>query len=103
MVGTWIDGKPIYQRTFTGLTTPPDAYPQTNNVIDMTTFNVKEVICIDGFMGGGETNYNVPINTFADESFYLSTRREGNYIIQVCNGWTNRPEVITIKYTKTTD
>lgn len=103
VVGTWIDGKPLYQKTFTGLTTPSDIYPQGKNVIDVTTFNAEEIICIDGFMGGGVTNYNVPINIFVNDDYYLCTRRDLNYIVQICNGWTNRPEVITLQYTKTTD
>ena len=75
-------------------------------MIDLSSLNVENVISIDGFLGI-DVGYSVPINTYNDNDFHITTRWESNsstsVIKQVSAGWYNRPEVVTVRYTKSTN
>ncbi len=96
IVGKWIDGKPLYQKTWTGLNVTP-AYNSWTNVVDVSSINIDRIIAIknlnraDGhllFDGGGlEFFMN---NGYITAEYSLDINRRAIY-------------TITIQYTKTTD
>lgn len=104
VVGHWIDGKPLYQKTFEGRT--PSA---VNTAEDFCLFNngniFENIIIVDGFStdekstptytsiqgGNGTSSWNIWANpTAIRQKFGDSTR-------------LNHKAWITIRYTKTTD
>lgn len=88
-VGCWIDGKPLYQRTWTGLSVALTA--DWVNAIDISSINVD--VCIN-CIGIISTTYQTP----------LLTKINGNYLQVYMNGMAGvTVNTITIQYTKTTD
>lgn len=94
VVGTWIDGKTLYQKTFTGTTASGDSN------INHNISNVSQICNVYGYVNQGNI-YCIPtgfyngtkrFNAFADE-IKLYIRQEG---------YDSFPFVITIQYTKTT-
>ena len=108
VVGTWIDGKPIYQKTFTGTCTIPKANNTSTYLLDLTSLNIENDISIDGYFNEGDNK--IPMNgisvwdsaTFAIGTHYSYTQKK----LSVHNVWspiTNGSYTITLRYTKTTD
>lgn len=62
VVGTWIDGKPLYQKTFTGKV-------NTNNQIDGAIVSLPtgiRAVYVEGYMeyGSTENQGRMPVNTY---------------------------------------
>ena len=103
MIGQWIDGKPLYQRTVTGTT------PSNNTQVEYQTgwTNIENMFIVNGYMVNNYGN-NTAIN-FADTStntyVFCNVKPDGTKYYIGCKGdWMyNRPFVITFQYTKTTD
>ena len=93
VVGEWIDGKPLYQKTFTGLTTVADG-----TIADLPS----DILVRDIF---GMVEGSTPINCYNTNSYFVFTSANNttHKIYQKCAGWVNKDEVVTIQYTKTTD
>lgn len=98
MIGQWTDGKPLYQKTITGIKTPSVTgnwqtvytYDATFNVVNMFGYLIDE---------------GMSINTFAHSSYYVISvfANASHAIQQQVQNYTNQDEIITIQYTKTTD
>ena len=97
-IGTWIDGKPLYQKTYVG-TTVGDSNAHSiatlsNNlsVVEITGYAVTSVGSI------------YPVNTYfgVGDSFSVYFRGTDN-TISVITSLDSRPCYITVKYIKTTD
>ena len=107
VVGCSTNGKPIYQKTFTGTT------PASGNV-SITIPAYEEVIDIRGtakWVDSGQSGYgminmaNVSPSTVA---YALPSYTQGTTLYIVLNGtlasiFRSQPYVVTIQYTKTTD
>lgn len=95
IVGTWIDGSEIYQRTWTGLIGA--STPNTEKtIIDLSSLNIDKLIYIDGFAYEG-----IPLNIFESSEYYMSIKRFQNSIVVKSNGWLNYPiQNVTLQYTK---
>ena len=92
----WIDGKPIYQKTFEHIS--------SNTDIDISGLNIDRVVSIDGvveFTSG--TVYALNIHGSADYNVYTDLKKVEGKLKVVVNGWTASNIDVTIKYTKTTD
>lgn len=132
VVGEWIDGKPIYQKTFTG--TVPAFTPPSDSVLDPATLNiamdclVDVFVSVSGFVQTVAGNY-VPFpftettkNVTYKESSSATTLDSYSQIITVFGrpnastsmpnnirvvnmnqNFNNRPLCVTAQYTKTTD
>lgn len=102
-IGTWIDGKPLYQKTFT-CTTPATANTETD-VIDVTSLNISVCAEIWGMIYHTTyENYAVwtgPISA-GDCLFYSNTTKKIRGKL-VTSNYLNEPAYVTLKYTKTTD
>lgn len=110
VVGTWIDGKPLYQKTIVG-TTPAGGTETTKFVpigarVD-TGFSVVSVVSDQDGHWFTSFNRNITdasqifrVNVFSDiESANPNTLRVDCSVVQ----WVGKPFYATIRYTKTTD
>ena len=103
VVGHWVDGKPIYQKTFEF--TVPSGSPFEGNVLNLNISNIKNILSFNGsFCQGNEWN---ELNSFYTTNCYIYTSvylSEGNYYLHMRqSGFNNKPGVFTIQYIKTTD
>lgn len=88
-VGCWTDGKPLYQKAFTGLSVVLGS--DWVNAIDISSMDMEN--CILG-IGVVSNSYQTP----------LCTRINGNYLQTYMNGMGGVTiTTIVIQYTKTTD
>ncbi len=99
VVGTWIDGKPIYQKTVTG-TTAADSNPQSVYVSN----NIDVVTGVEGFV---QLTFNQQIyaNSYSTY-FYVVGSPVFDGVSCTCSGSEHvlsRPYTLTVQYTKTTD
>lgn len=106
VIGTWIDGKPLYKRTF--VATSPSSNDTITNII--TLDDAIEPVNIYGFLARDEGN-RIPLTMYVNDLYtsYIGVwyRRttDGNYIGMIVggSGTLNKPVYVTIEYTKTTD
>ena len=108
VVGTWIDNKPLYQKTFSGTTS------STGSGIILTPSmpNIDKILYVDGFIyidNSGTNHQCIPIGiqwTDSNGTGILFTIRTNDFDIVVNathDSWKNKPIYITLQYTKTTD
>lgn len=88
-VGTWIDGKPLYRKTYT---------QSNSNAINLTTLSVDKLFIV------GETNAKTSAGTvvplpYPNINLYYTAP---NLTFEIY-GFTLVEVIITIEYTKTTD
>lgn len=92
----WIDGKPIYQKTF---------MISNNNYVDISGLNIDTFAGINGLFSVDNGNAIIPLydNATSEYRCYLDIDR-GNMRMRLnVYGWTLDSGHITLKYTKTTD
>lgn len=97
IIGTWIDGKPIYQRVLTDIT-----ISQSNSwVYCSDTLGIDKLISLIGFMRYPDSNTNVqtPYNDQSNHE-WLQIYYDRLYINSSFPTWDHE---IIIQYTKTTD
>ena len=92
----WIDGKPIYQKTFS---------IASNSYADISGLNIDSVISADGMikLHGG---YWFSLNMYADSSskaYFEVAVATGRLNATVGSVWTADEIYVTLRYTKTTD
>ena len=104
VVGTWIDGKPLYKKTF--VTTTPSSTTETT-VVDLTDFGHDMIFVKESFVCSALTSGTVtPMPIYIASSVYAFTRIwQGNGIsCKVSHtDFRSLPLYITVYYTKTTD
>lgn len=102
IIGTWIDGKPLYQRTITGTS------PSASGDMPLGLTNVDKIFIDSGYLEAGSYNYIMSMpGYYSGASDFCSVDimpdKTGVYFQMANARWANRPFVITFKYTKTTD
>ena len=111
VIGTWIDGKPLYRKVFkeTNYTISSSQY----HYIDISTMDIDNISALYGVLygigGDGKIPYDCPIGMDLDPPNNRATvyvqRFENHKPYQICicptNMWNSC--FITIEYTKTTD
>lgn len=101
IIGSWIDGKPIYQVTFQFTS------PSIGETKEITIKNLKidEVISLNGLLNEVYDSY-LPVNFYISANDYMNAwvDQKTKIVFNVGHwGYENRPTAITIQYTKTTD
>ena len=95
VVGTWIDGKPLYQITFSGSTGAVSTDVQIGTIP-----NVGQVVN----MFGAITRSNGRMDSIPSTANAIAVSTTGVVTTYTTNNnQINRPCIITIQYTKTTD
>lgn len=101
VVGTWIDGKPIYRKTFDNISVPSSEY---SAIPIATGLTIDNLINISGYLINGG-RWIVTLNS-ADTKFATIARvaydRQTSTLQLVAQNWAGTATV-TIEYTKTTD
>lgn len=97
VIGSWIDGKPLYRKVFN--TTTPNA--NTGTIATIT--NLKKIIFLDGYITN--VNQQMPMNYTYDSSEITALYVEGNNINFHTNysSYMNKSCIVVCEYTKTTD
>lgn len=92
-IGTWIDGRTIYRRVFTGTL-------QSTDVTLGTISNFKEATRIDGMVYVSDIQQYFPIST---QGLFTAQVRDGGIVkIRTAGaGWINKPVTLIVEYTKT--
>lgn len=95
VVGKWIDGKDLYERTFVGQSVTSNAWS-----IDVTSIGIENAFIQSGFV---MLSNNIPINIneYFSPTNYSNSHFESGYIKGNLIGYTGVPTV-TLRYTKTT-
>ena len=109
MIGQWIDGKPIYQKTVTGVM--PNCTTTGTAVTDFLQYsscgisNVSRVIGAYGFVYNDGTNVYRPFGMQASDGGFVSVIPHSTYadLINAQPGLSGKTAYITLQYTKTTD
>lgn len=101
-IGTWIDGKPLYQKTITGRT-PSSSYDYFGDAIE----NFEHCYYYEGVLIPDDANssvnsifYNRPDNNNAE--YYIVIESNGKVFIRTYSSQAST-FYVTIRYTKTTD
>ena len=96
VVGTWIDGRPIYRKVFSGTTL-------TNNARLTTEGNISRLISFGGGYIMQTAGIVLPAAIFPNTSyFYLYVETDANITARVV-GFSLTEYAIVCEYTKTTD
>ena len=95
VVGTWIDNRPIYQRTWLVKTPTTSATSQELATIGN---DIDIAISVDGTLGNG-----VPINSSSYANYWTWIYVENGKLLGRALGWTNLDARITARYLKTSD
>lgn len=100
IVGTWIDGKPIYQKTITG-NTGSGNHSWNINVPDM-----EQAISISGYLISGELSDTlIPVGFYsnATNGFFsaMVNATDKTILLRKPSNYDNKQAYITIQYTKT--
>ena len=105
LIGTWIDGKPLYRKVFTG-TAPSSAGVNTNIFTDSLFTNVDMCYVKDGYIkyvdGGGYIDF-YKINESRDSDYssrIFISGSESSIRGAVGSQFTSRPLVVIVEYTK---
>ena len=114
IVGTWIDGKPLYQKTFTGLVVPNTTDgTEASSDIDISDLNIDTIVSMQGIM------WNLPANNkkhcLALPAILASNKELCSVIsatvnnapklriVNTASAFNGRGINATIQYTKTTN
>lgn len=99
LIGQWIDGKPLYQKTVDcGATATNDTITIEHGIVDLE--NVVSIIGTTNRIG----DYYNPIPTVNGGNDYIRVSvDETSIIIKYMDSWNASNVYVTIRYTKTTD
>lgn len=95
VIGTWIDGKPLYRRIFQSTT--PDII-NTNKTIttDITLSQINSLVRLEAFISSN----NAQFNSFISGNAGLFIHADGIICSIKANSWANLPITIIAEYTK---
>lgn len=105
VIGTWIDGKPIYRRVIESTT--PNVVTDTTQVnksMYITECNVETMVTLRGILNiSGTLAYSG--QAWNGYSFYLNYVSDVKIVSVSLNRitWANKPLIVILEYTKTTD
>ena len=102
IIGTWIDGKPLYQKTF-DMGTLTNASTKTTKSVAHNISNIEKFINTTGvwYRTNGVTSGTVPYN---EDNFSISAYgTDQNISIRYVGDFSNASVKITAQYTKTTE
>ena len=100
IVGTWIDGKPIYEKVINS-----GYLPNNNSIsIDVSNLNIDSIIQLKGMSFTDDKIYQRPITLGTSDSNAIRIDFTSNNIrIFTWSDWSTYNSFITVQYTKTTD
>ena len=104
VVGTWINGKPVYEITMTG--TSPSSINVSDNTLDITSLNIENLINLESFITYENSNVleNVTFRGSGSYGDWLRLSGSEYYIaVNVTNStYISKPYTAILRYTKNT-
>ena len=105
VVGAWVDGKTVYEKTFTTSNTIP--FGSWGNLDDLTSLNIETVVNIEGVLRFNEDGDSIYRQYTTGISFGLMYNENSKYVmgrqgILSQTGGKNFTTHYTIRYTKAT-
>lgn len=100
VVGTWIDGKPLYRKTIDIGTLPNNAVKTIQHNIS----DIQTVVSLRGYANNGGTFMPIPQSSTSSSngSIRLACDLSGLYVATNVD-YSNNTGYVTLEYTKTTD
>lgn len=99
VIGTWINGKPLYRKTVTFTPTNTNQNDYAHNIS-----NVNRIWVDDGDSFLAINDISLPVNYSRGTDYLYTHANRDNVTMKIsANGWLNYPAYVTLKYTKTTD
>ena len=101
IIGTWIDGKPVYRKCFSGLKTP-SSYNNKIDIINTSDMNIDKLITLYGFCHlSSKMTANIPSSAC---QVGLNDDTGNIYMYILAQSWCNSDIIsLIVEYTKTTD
>ena len=108
VIGKWVDGKPIYQKTWVNIDVTDMNDGTNHNIIDISNLNAETTVDIRAvgyqLTDGQKYDYS---NTFSNSEtnprWFNVWRRQNNYIGINIGNLSITSVTVTLQYTKTTD
>ena len=103
VIGTWIDGKPLYQKT---IVTNAPATANSNLVIaSISDISYETIFIVGGYVETSNIVYplSIEIGSFEDGSSVWIRKEAKTIAMNVNSSRINASVYVTIQYTKTTD
>lgn len=105
VIGSWIDGKPLYEKTIITIAPSTSANgTMANSKIDVTSYNIDTPIVVNCFARWNGSTLPIPYSTFAGHK--LKVQFDNNSSLAVINEfkeYNNADIYVVLQYTKTTD
>lgn len=102
VVGTWIDGKPIYEKTISWNNTRVEATSYTHGISDL-----EKCINSEAFLHDPDNDRTYILPFYGNDGILLVREVNQTYVIlggtNYFNASANRTFYVTLRYTKTTD
>ena len=95
-IGTWIDGKPIYRKVFTG------TFENDTNFHQIAS-NVENLINVGGTTAGRHFSYFINTTTMTGETDFVIFNGNLNYRLRAYDRLGGQDYNLFAEYTKTTD
>ena len=105
VVGKWIDGKPLYQKTITGVVSSGISGISIGTTIDKAIYSFG-MLCMDNWYQPFNTvndSFQYYIKIFVHDNNADSSHKNKFFLVTNTTNWNNANFAITIQYTKTTD
>lgn len=99
VVGRWIDGRPLYQKTIVGITTPSKVSGEKLTPLDIEDLDVCWVY--DYFLYQASTNSYMSVNYANYVAVSIEDKQLRLYVLNAT--LASMPTCVTIRYTKNTD
>lgn len=100
-VGTWINGKALYQKTFTGYTIAVGSGGTNLNMYDISSLGIDKVISLDACAHLGNESYFGEWTELSTDYIAYGVNSTNTYIRCKHSGFGGYEVRITIRYTKT--
>ena len=99
VVGTWIDGKPLYEKTFTGSLTASALY---DDICTKTDYDMDKIVSFDGYWGNESVGYFAQLGCYIESGFFGGIYITGS-TVKLYHPRNLDCYVVILRYTKTTD
>ena len=96
VIGTWIDGRPIYRKTV--------SVTSAHGVPVINTGEIDKIINHHGYFYYSDSQPCVPVPIYVQSNYmYCSTEGNNNIVLYCSDIYSSKPATVTVEYTKTTD
>lgn len=105
IIGFWVDNKPLYQKTITGLKVPASTNNQAVKIF-VPLSDIDLIVSQDSVFSGTSYQFNgmfFQYNTYHGVKTYYELSSKSLVILNSSSAYNDMDIIVTIKYTKTTD